>query len=281
MNLQELEALIKLLEDNDSFVLDQVEGKLKEYFKTVPSSIWSQLIHDAPKIAKERLESLFSQYNFNLILDKSKAWMENPVMLSEALYLIAKIFNPFLEYHDFLALIMRYVHYFPKDFSKNMTPLEQANFINELFYKELEYQWIHKQPLSDNLNPEYVLRNLKGSHITMALIIVAILQHLGIFWVVLSDMTLTHTFIVIPTNPRKKLYFFMDPRTGFIKSNSNLSKQDVEELLRNTAEHYNLLSLKSLIVAYLQKDVLPREYDDQWYLLNRINSLIASYGKKS
>jgi hypothetical protein len=106
------------------------------------------------------------------------------------------------------------------------------------------------------------------------------LQHIGIYWIVLSDMTLSHTYIVVPAKPKKGLYFFLDPRSGHISNSSPLAPKEVETIIKTNTNHYNLLSIKSLVVAYLQQDVLPREMDDYWYTLNKINSLIASYGQK-
>ncbi len=280
MNYKEIEALVKLLSDDDSFVLDQVEGKLWDYFDKVPPSVWSQFYNNAPEKSRKRLLGLFEAFNREEVIALAGKWLENPNLLSEGLYFVARLFNPFLDYQEFLAMIYKLSYYFPEDFPKNYTYREIASFISRLFFKTLEFKWEHQPPFIRTLNPEYVLRNLRGSHITLALIMVALLQHFGIYWVVLSDMSLIHTYIVAPANPKKGLYFFIDPRTGYIISESQLAKKDVETLIKTSEKHYNLLSIKSLVVAYLRENVLPRERDDDWYVLNQINSMIASYGKK-
>ena len=279
MNIKELEALLKLLDDKDQFVVDQVEEKLKEYYAHLPSSIWSNFYKGLSQPARQRLHSVLTKFNYDKSISLMQTWLENPLMLSEALFVISRVLNPCLEYHQFLSQILRFTRHFPEDFSKNYSPLEQARYAIRIFYKVEGYQWYHTQPFVKYLNPEYVVKHARGSHITWALIIIAVLQHMDIHWLLLSNMALTHSYIVVPANAKKLLYFFIDPRTGDILSTTPLSQTDVETLLQTGLKHYNLLNIKSLILAFLLDGVLPREMDDIWQIFNRFNTMIANSDK--
>lgn len=279
MNIKELEALIKLLDDKDQFVVDQVEGKLREYYAQLPSSVWSSFYKELPPTSKERLYNVLARFNYEKSIDLMKTWLENPLMLSEALFIVARVLNPFLEYHQFLSLILRFTRYFPKDFSKNYSALEQARYTSHIFYKIEGFEWYHTQPFVKYLNPEYVVKHGRGSHITWALIIIAVLQYFKINWLLLSNVALTHSYIVIPADVKKTLYFFIDPRTGEILHTTPLSQADIEALLQTNFKHYNLLNIKSLVLAFLLDNVLPREMDDIWQIFNRFNTMIANSDK--
>jgi hypothetical protein len=147
MNFKEIEALIKLLSDDDSFILDQVEGKLNEYFKTLPPSVWSQFLNSANEKSKERLKNLLEKFNIKYVIDLADNWLQNPTLLSEGLFIISRVFNPFLDYHEFLALIYQLIHYLPTEFANNYTDLEQAQIISHLFFKDLEFKWEHTPTL--------------------------------------------------------------------------------------------------------------------------------------
>ncbi len=279
MNFRELKALVKLLSDENSFILDQVEKKLKEYYDNIPLSAWSDFIMTAPSLSQKRLINLLRKFNHDKVINLMRNWLEKPDSLSEALFIISRVFNPMLEYHQFLRLFYNYKYYIPQNFSTNYSPLEQARFITNLIYKQEKFVWSTQPKLITALNPQNVLENNQGSHITIALIIVAMLQHFGIYWLVLSNMSLSHTFILVPGSKQYKLYFFIDPRTGSILNSSPLSNEDIEKIIILPDYQYNILSIKSLILAFLLDDSLPRELDDIWRIFNQFNAMLANYGK--
>ncbi len=279
MNFKELEALIKLLSDDNSFILGQVEKKLQEYYDNIPLSAWSDFLLTAPAQSKKRLVQLLSKFNYDKVIFLMRNWLNKPDFLSEGLFIISRVFNPMLEYHQFLKLLYRYKHFIPENFSTNFSPLEQARYITNLFYKKEKFIWSNQPQLITALNPQNVLENNQGSHITIALIIVALLQHFGIYWLVLSNMSLTHTYILVPSSKKDKLYFFIDPRTGTILNSSPLSNTDIEKVIILPEYQYNILSIKSLVLAFLIDNSLPRELDDIWHIFNQFNAMLANYGK--
>ncbi len=279
METQEIKALIKLLDEQDEYIIGQVEERLQQYYNMLPVSTWSVYLQDLPDRQKQRLYEILKKFNYDWVLDQMRIWAASPQVLSYGLYLVSRVFSPLLEFPDFAGLLYSFNKSFPDDF-KNFPVKDKAVFLVKAFtewYRGYPNE-IFKSDSPAAFDPYAVLMLKEGSVITISLLMCAVMEKYGLHWLVVSDARLRYTYIVVPEQDDD--FFVIDTRNSIITQSLPFSRDDIIRELHKGYLKNNLLSMKSLVMGLLQEGIFPENsMQDEWQIINRFNYLLSLHSQ--
>jgi hypothetical protein len=146
MDEKALAALISLLDDTDPEVFDHVSGKL---LALGPSGIprleaaWESTDN---QLVQSRLEDLIGQIQFDHLADMLAQWKaEGCEDLQEAAVLIARFHYPDLDHIKLNSQIERIVQSVWINMSANLSPAEEVQVLNKVFFGDLGFKG-NKEP---------------------------------------------------------------------------------------------------------------------------------------
>ncbi len=268
MKLSELQALIKLLDDPDEFIIKNVEQKLNTYLDSLSSAYLPSLLNFASSdLAKKRLLDIIYNHNFKLVKNNLFNWVEKPTQLSQALFLISKLFDPLLDYTQFISKIFSLHRHFPADFPDNYSPLEQAKYILRVFFKIENFSWHFDQDHFEFIIPYQVLLSHKGDYFALANILAALAQSFGLNWFCFFDSETSNIFVAAPAN---KKFIIISPKLKTTLPYYHNLQDQAAKLYNSLKNNLNLQCIQLLIQKLTSSPkILPRKFDEQWYILSK------------
>ena len=157
IQVTELSALIHLLDDPDREVYQHVSEKLKELGLDVIPKLEHAWEDSFDPIMQERIEQIIHQIQFENLRDGLKGWVETEEQdLLDAMLLFTRYQYP--EFDE--ELIRNEVEELRKavwlELNFNLTPLEQVNVFNHVFYSISGFTGDSTDP---NNIPSYFINN--------------------------------------------------------------------------------------------------------------------------
>ncbi len=170
-NEREINALIKLLDDNDQEVFRHVHDKLMSYGIDVVPTLEEAWTADLNTTTHERLEEIIHQIQFDALVKEWKLWLskESPDLLTGA-FLIAKYFYPDAQIDDVRIRLQKIRQSIWLELNYNQTPLEQIQIFNQVFY---HYQNFKGQQISSDYFDyciNHVLENKRGCAVSVGIV---------------------------------------------------------------------------------------------------------------
>ena len=278
MVLREFHSVIRLLDDHTPEVQTQVHKKLREFYFSLSPDQWQEFIASQPQHLQNQLYELYKNLNkqyfrlyYNLwagtLTDRDHeliAQLSNRGItvhydesLTFFLYLVTRLLSPFVSYVNFKSLFDALLLKFPAYFEQSNTPLEQARYFTWLFYKWDRFYWTMEDPLWVTFDPLMALKNRKGSGFTIAMIMAALAEQLGLDWFVLSDSSLRASYLVIPVDKYWSVQpLLINTTTGVIL---NQMPQVISESLIRYLKigNHKFVSAYYFLAAYLNYQFLP------------------------
>lgn len=170
-NEREINALIKLLDDNDQEVFRHVHDKLMSFGIEVVPTLEEAWTADLTPITHERLEEIIHGIQFDSLVKEFKLWLskESPDLLTGS-FLISKYFYPDASIDDVRMRIQKMRQSIWLELNYNQTPLEQIQIFNQVFYNYHNFKG--QQVSSDYFDYciNHVLENRKGCSMSVGII---------------------------------------------------------------------------------------------------------------
>ncbi len=288
MENSEIEALIKLIDDEDRSVYDHVRSKLLSLGHSAYNILHEHSLRAENEIQHERLLEVVEQIHLGHIKFQLTDWYQNrPNDLLEGVYLIAKYRFPDLD----LVPISQYIDKIKLDIwlrlNYKFSPLDNVRVINEVFFGKYRFHGDSKNYYSpENSYINQVLDTRKGNPILLSILysIVAQRLYLPILGVDLpqhfilaykddTDLKENESFNtegIIPYNlPGETIFYVNAFNGGAIFSKYNIDRFLKQSNLNNEERYFEPCSnlviiarvVRNLINSYSQNKDQKRKSD--------------------
>lgn len=242
VNETEIQALIHLLDDDDSEVFRHVHDKLISLGTEVIPKLeeaWSTELNPA---THERLEEIIHEIQFYSLEKDWTEWVETEAAdLLTGAWLVARYFYPELKLDELSKKIQKLRQTIWLELNYNQTPLEQIQIFNQVFYNYHNFQGLQN---SDDYQ-DYCINNAidsrKGNAISIGIIyqVIANDLNLPVYGVnlmrhyILSFCKKT-LFEFEGDNREKDVMFYINP----VNKGSIFSRNEIKDYLdKLKAEH--------------------------------------------
>lgn len=233
---KEVNALIHLLDDDDSEVFKHVQDRLLSYGPTIIPDLEEAWHSELNPTAHTRLENIIHQIQFNSLDHEWESWLfGEPPSLLEGAYLVAKYHYPDLLLDDVLRKMMKLKQSIWLELNYNQTPLEQVQIFNQIFYGYHGFRGSQTSTDYQDFCINNVLESRKGSSIIIGIIyqVLAIELNLPVYGVTLQrhyilafcKKNITDFFAV--QNLEREVMFYINP----INKGSIFSRNEVKDYL--------------------------------------------------
>jgi regulator of sirC expression with transglutaminase-like and TPR domain len=181
LNQNEIEALIKLIDDPDEKVFNHVRSRLLELgTEVIPQleNAWESAQIDVSM--QQRIEELIHEINFKTVYDLLEKWVATGGKnLLEGAILVAKYQYPDLDTKKIYSKIAQLKQDVWIELNDLLTPLEKARVFNHVLFEVHEFSGNKKNfhsPQNSYINN--VLETKKGNPLTLSIIYAHIAQEL-------------------------------------------------------------------------------------------------------
>lgn len=231
-NLAEIDALVKLLDDPDEEIYQQVQQKLLEYGNeaiTYLETAWEQSLDT---LLQERIEHIVHTIQFNNIKEDLNLWYQSGAFdLLQGALVINRYQYPDLDEQHIILQIEEIKREIWLGLQYEMSSIEKIKLINHIFYNQYGFSGNtknHHDPQNSYLNQ--VLSSKKGNQISLAIIYATLAQKLDI---PVYGVNLPQHFILgyIDESNADKEYGVLFYINAFNKG-AIFGKHDVDQFLR-------------------------------------------------
>lgn len=179
---KEFTALLTLLDDNDVAVFNHVSEKLVSFGNDAIPLLMQAWEKSMEPFLQSRIENIIHHIQFKETLASFQNWTQNinadPL---EGALLVAKYQYPDLDENVIWHKIERIKHDIWVELQDYLTPMEQVNIFNQVFYKHYNFSGKSVEiddPQSYMLN--IVIESKKGNSLSLGLLYLGIAHQLGI-----------------------------------------------------------------------------------------------------
>jgi regulator of sirC expression with transglutaminase-like and TPR domain len=264
VNTLSLEALIKLMDDPDEDVYEQVKDKLLHFgSEAVPflENSWEQL--DYGQLFQSRMENLIHEIQFESVKSDLEAWIKSPEKdLLRGVCIIARYQFPDLIQAEVEAQIGTIQQTIWLELSNSLTAYEVVKTFNKILFEFYGFSGDTKHfssPFNSCINS--VLESRKGNPLTISVLYSILAQRLSI---PIYGVNLPNHFILAyidehramqtlePNKPSTGIFFYIN---AFSKG-TLFSKQDIDDFLTKIdkpqrKEYYEPCSNSSIMIRML------------------------------
>jgi hypothetical protein len=284
LNLKEIGALLRLIDDPDPEVYDTVAGRLLGYgSEVIPSleQLWEMTVDEA---VQERIELLIHRVHFQNLQHDFMEWghARRPDLLQGAI-LVAKFQFPDLNVKEILIRFDQMRRDVWLELNNYLTPIEQAHVFNSIlysFYKLQGHELTEREPKHFFINQ--VMGGRQGNAYSIGVIYLALCEALDIpiFAVdvprqfILAFIDSLHSFMSHDKEGVQHIPFYLDPISGII-----YTQKDVDGYLHkiNAYErgfYFNALSPKRIIYKMMEELCLCYRYRREELKADEIQQLM-------
>ena len=246
ISVNEINAMVMLLDDNDQEVVRHVEEKLLSLGEEAIPFLESQWSDEFSMFHQEKLEQIIHQIQFESVRQQLAEWMASPQQdLFEGWLILTRYQYPSVDKEDLNQRLEKIKMDAWLELHNDLTALEKVRILNHVFYEVNGFTGNttdYHNPSNSYINT--VLEQRRGNPISLAIVYSIVAQRLGIaiFGVNLPqhfilaymyDKELRNTGIpeknlIIRNNTLKKVMFYLNPfNQGLI-----FTKQNVDEFIR-------------------------------------------------
>jgi len=231
-NLAEIGALVKLLDDTDEEVYQQVEQKLIEYGNEAIAHLETAWEQSLDTLLQDRIEHIVHTIQFNNVKEDLNLWYQSGAFdLLQGALVINRYQYPDLDEQDVILKIEEIKREIWVGLQYEMSSIEKIKLINHIFYNQYGFSGNtknHHDPQNSYLNQ--VLASKKGNQISLAIIYATLAQKLDI---PVYGVNLPQHFILgyIDESNSDKEYGVLFYINAFNKG-AIFGKHDVDQFLR-------------------------------------------------
>ncbi len=181
-NNTELSALVKLLDDTDQEVFEQVEKRLLEHGTEAITFLENAWEGTLDALLQERIEDLVHRIQFSSVKEDLKLWYQGGAFdLLQGALLVNRYQYPDLDEQKIINQIEEIKREIWLGLQPEMSSIEKIKLFNHVFYNYFGFKGNtvnHHDPQNSYLN--HVLESKKGNQISLAIIYSTIAQKLDI-----------------------------------------------------------------------------------------------------
>jgi regulator of sirC expression with transglutaminase-like and TPR domain len=233
MNEKEIASLIKLLDDPDPQIFEQVEDKLLSFGSLVITYLESAWEESLDAFLQERIENLVHKIQYENVREDLALWYQSGGFdLLRGILIINRYQYPDLNEEKIISQIEAIKRDIWLQMMYESNPVEKVKLINHLFYSIYGFSGNtanHPDPLNSYLSQ--VLESKKGNQISLAIIYSIIAQKLDI---PIYGVNLPQHFILAYVDEFEKtadengvLFYINVFNKGYI-----FGKKDIDQFLR-------------------------------------------------
>lgn len=229
MEHKELSALISLLDDPDKEVFTHVKGKLMSYGSRIIPTLETAWEGSFNPMLQERIENIIHKIQFDHLCHEFKSWADfDSDNLFEGACMVARYQYPEMDRKKLREDIDRLKRTIWLELSHHLTPLEQVNIFNHVFYTILEFS---PKASSRNFFIHKAIENKTGNSLMMGVLYLIIAHDLDmpVYGVnlpgrfILSYTKEPISFAISDEDTRSKILFYINPlNRGAIFSRNEL-----------------------------------------------------------
>ena len=179
-NKNEIDALVRLLDDPDQEVYRHIEKKLLSYGAEVIEFLENAWEHSLDTLLQERIENIVHQIQFNSVKEDLSLWyLSGAFDLLQGALVINRYQYPDLDEQKVINQIEDIKREIWLGLQYDMSALEQVKLINHVLYNQLGFGGNtknHHDPQNSYLNQ--VLESKRGNQISLAIIYSTLAQKL-------------------------------------------------------------------------------------------------------
>nr|WP_121269615.1 transglutaminase-like domain-containing protein [Pedobacter schmidteae] len=181
-NNKEINALIKLLDDPDQEVFQQVEKRLLEYGPQVVDFLETEWEHSLDTLLQERIENIVHKIQFQSVREDLNLWYQSGAFdLLQGALVINRYQYPDLDEQKLILQIEEIKREIWMGLQYEMSSIEKIKLINHVFYNVYGFSGNtknHHDPQNSYISQ--VLESKKGNQISLAIIYSTLAQKLDI-----------------------------------------------------------------------------------------------------
>lgn len=222
----ELKALVVLLDDEDSEVVNHVEDKIMSIGTDIIPLLEQEWEGTFNPTIQRKIEELVHDLQFELLKERLVEWKENSEGdLLEGLWLVATYQYPDLEFSEISQALEQLYHELWRNMKDDLSPYEQVKLINEVFFNQFKFRANTKNfhsPANSMINA--VLESKKGNPILLCAIYLYLTRKMDL---PVYGVNLPNLFIL--TYKTEKLSFYINVfNRGLI-----FTREDIDNYLEN------------------------------------------------
>ncbi len=279
MEENELNALLKLLSDDDEYVSGMARTKLLSEFEQIEDDFNQAIASSADEGFIEKAYDVYSEYNFLRTKNELEKWINSSSKdFIKGIYIINKLYNPDLEQQSIYNLIDRLKRKFIFDV-KNLSPIEQIRALNFVFFKENNFKIIFEPQTATNSLITSILSHKKASPILITIVYFLLAKKLDIplYLIYSREILLLGYFLNASDAQTQKHYlskninysFFVNVSDrGYIYTNQEIKIVLTKYKIKSTNDFFivtptrlvNILINKLIVLSLREKNVEMHKY---------------------
>ena len=263
METNELDALIRLLDDTDSMVYNAVKEKLLNADEKIIPELQFAMSTSRDDLFIERADFIINRLIFKKLDDELVDWIntKNNDLLYGS-FLIAKYQYPELNFDDVEARLDKIINDLMLEINLYLTGLQQVRKINHILYSIHRFSGDFSNIIDpDNSYVNKVLERKKSNDVSIAILYIHIAQKLGLpVYGIDFPRTFLLAFVDKKTN---EVLFYINP----FNKGAIVTRRDIETFLQN----HKIKSKKNYFELCSNKVILQR----------LLKFLMHSYGRKN
>ena len=282
MDLNEVNALIRLLDDNDQEIFDHIEGKLVSYGKEVIPFLENAWGYSFDPILQQRIIDIIHKIQFDHLRADLKKWAGSSNQnLLEGTIMMARYQYPDLDETSIYEQVDKIRRDVWLEMNDNLTALEKVRVLNHIFFEVYDFcgnATNYHAPQNSFIN--VVLETKKGNPLLLAILYSIVAQQVDI---PVYGVNLPEHFIVAFMNDSSEdadVLFYINP----FSKGSVFDKKEIDSFLKQLkvpedAAYYrpcsNVLILQRLIRNLMysyQKAGNTENIDELQLLMDAINN---------
>jgi regulator of sirC expression with transglutaminase-like and TPR domain len=280
---REIQALLKLIDDPDEVVYENVSNKIISFGKDIIPNLEHYWESTANIELQEKIEILIQQLHFEDVKEEFEKWNKDKPDLLSGSMLIAKYVYPSMDTNIIFKEIEKLRRNIWLEMNSYLTPMEQINVLGSIVYSyykqqgaEISYENI------DGFLINKTLENHKANAFgngTLLLILCHLLdvpvRAINIPNQFILGYFDTHYEILNPTgHASEKIKFYIDPINGQMYSHKDVENYFKKMSVPPVSAFFRPLDNKSIIVMLLSELVKCYDSNTQQYKINQLRSII-------
>lgn len=270
-NTKEIKALFHLLDDPDQEIYNTVSNKIIHYGKDIIPNLEDFWEHTEDNEVQERIENIIHKVNINDVFDTFGKWLNHDQQnILEGMIILSKFRFPDVDDNHVRKVLRDLYQSCWLELNNYLTPLEQVNIINSIFYNMFKFQGMEIEETKPNhffINE--VLDSRTGNNYSLAALYQYLCETLDIpvFAVMLPKQYFlayfgtNYDYRDSDRTAKPKIQFYIDPCSGVI-----YSQNDVDVYIKKyslSIDEDNFLPQSGKQVLFHNIDSLAYVYEQQ------------------
>jgi regulator of sirC expression with transglutaminase-like and TPR domain len=278
---REIDALLKLLDDPDQEVYTAISAKILDFGKDIIPNLETLWENTADSKVQERIENIIHKVNYNDIYKGFQKWFkQDRPDLMEGAILLARYRYPDVDETEIRRTFKNIYQSCWLEMTPYLTPLEQVNILNSIFYNMYKFKGVDLDENKTNLFfLNEVMQNKSGNIYSLSLIYQLLCEKLdlSVITIQLPRQYLLayfgHHTDFFDKFPRTVIQFYIDPNNGTIYSQNDVEAYLKKYQLESNDDHFKPLSHQQIMLSHMEALATAYEQNNEEEKMNEIMDL--------